>query len=89
MPPIRRVLILALDGVQSLDVLGPVETFFLRQPAGAGSYRVDVLAPTADGEIALSNGARPAPRRGHSRRLIASASGSAPETFLGYPPGVC
>ena len=27
MPPIRRVLVLAVDGAESLDVLGPVEVF--------------------------------------------------------------
>jgi hypothetical protein len=26
-PPIRRVLVLAVDGTESLDILGPVEVF--------------------------------------------------------------
>ena len=27
MPPIRRVLVLAVEGTESLDILGPVEVF--------------------------------------------------------------
>jgi transcriptional regulator GlxA family with amidase domain len=58
MPPIRRVLVLAVDGSQSLDVLGPVEIFYYANQQVPGSYRVDVVAPTDDGGITLSNGLR-------------------------------
>ena len=50
MPPIRRILVLAVDGVQSLDVLGPVEIFrhaeATRCPARTGSTW-SAPAPTA------------------------------------------
>jgi transcriptional regulator GlxA family with amidase domain len=58
MPPIRRVLVLAVDGSQSLDVLGPVEIFYYANQQVPGSYGVDVVAPTEDGGIVLSNGLR-------------------------------
>ena len=35
MPPIRRVLVLAVDGAESLDVMGPVEVFDYAERAGA------------------------------------------------------
>ena len=38
----RRVVILAFDGVQALDLFGPAEVF-----AAAGGYRIDVVAPAA------------------------------------------
>src|SRR3954468_2502428 len=56
MPPIRRVLVLAVDGVQSLDVLGPVEIFFYANQQVPGSYRVQVAGPASDGQITMSNG---------------------------------
>jgi transcriptional regulator GlxA family with amidase domain len=58
MPSLRRVLILAVDGAQSLDLLGPVEVFTTADRIVPGSYRVDVVTPAAGGEIALSNGLR-------------------------------
>ena len=51
MPQIRRIVILAVDGCQSLDVLGPVEIFDYADRQVPGSYRVEVVAPTADGWI--------------------------------------
>ena len=38
MPPIRRILVLAADGSQSLDVLGPVEVFSYADRHAPGSY---------------------------------------------------
>ncbi|HYH87698.1 MAG TPA: GlxA family transcriptional regulator [Solirubrobacteraceae bacterium] len=82
MPPIRRVLILAVDGVQSLDVLGPVEVFFYANEQVPGAYRVDVVAPTADGGITLSNGLRlgaaplPEPVPRHDTLLVAGGPGA-------------
>ena len=37
MPQIRRILILAVDGSQSLDVLGPVEIFSYAERQVPGS----------------------------------------------------
>src|SRR4051794_13936336 len=50
--------VLAVEGVQSLDVMGPVEIFYYANQHVPGSYRVDVVAPATDGEIRLSNGLR-------------------------------
>jgi transcriptional regulator GlxA family with amidase domain len=55
MPPIRRVLVLAVDGVQSLDVMGPVETFCDANDQVPGTYRIEVVGPTRDGHITMSN----------------------------------
>jgi transcriptional regulator GlxA family with amidase domain len=46
----RRIVVLAFPGVQSLDVAGPVEVF-----AGAGAYAVEVVAPEA-GRVAAHSG---------------------------------
>ena len=56
MPPIRRVLVLAVDGVQSLDVMGPIETFCDANDQVPGTYRIDVVGPVLDGQITMSNG---------------------------------
>ena len=79
MPRIRRMLVLAADGAQSLDVLGPVEVFCSAERLVPGSpMSIGVVAPTEDGEITLSNGLRlgaaplpdpiPAPRHAACRR---------------------
>src|SRR3712207_3830753 len=80
MPPIRRVLVLAVDGAQSLDVLGPVEIFFYANHHAPGSYRTEVVSPR--GEAPLSNGLTlltaplpdPAPR--HHTYLVAGGEGA-------------
>jgi len=56
MPPIRRVLVLAVDGVQSLDVMGPIEVFCDANDQVRGAYRIDVVGPVLDGQITMSNG---------------------------------
>src|SRR4051794_12632377 len=56
MPPIPRVLVLAADGVQSLDVMGPVETFVDANDLPPGSYRIDAVGPRHDGQVTMSNG---------------------------------
>ena len=44
----RRVVVLAFDGVQSLDVTGPIEVFDVATRHGiTPRYRVEVVAPTA------------------------------------------
>ncbi|HEV7884697.1 MAG TPA: GlxA family transcriptional regulator [Solirubrobacteraceae bacterium] len=82
MPPIRRVLVLAVDGAQSLDVMGPVEIFHYADRFAAGSYRVEVVGPTSDGQITMSNGIRlgveplPEPPPRHDTLLVAGGEGA-------------
>src|SRR3954453_821046 len=56
MPPIRRVLVLAVDGVQSLDVMGPIETFCDANDQVPRTYPIDADGPVLDGQIRMSNG---------------------------------
>jgi transcriptional regulator GlxA family with amidase domain len=53
----RRVVIVAFDGVQALDVFGPLEVF-----SQAGGYTTEVVAPTS-APIATSSGTRLLPDR--------------------------
>jgi transcriptional regulator GlxA family with amidase domain len=86
-----RVIVLAVDGTQSLDVIGPVEVFDaasqIVQAASPGpaprAYAVEVVTP-GGGDVALSNGLRlsAAPLPGVSARapvdtiLVAGGSGA-------------
>jgi transcriptional regulator GlxA family with amidase domain len=82
MPPKRRVLVLAVDGAQSLDILGPVEIFYYAEQQVPGSYRVQVVGPASDGHVTLSNGLRlgveplpdPVPR--HDTLVVAGGEGA-------------
>ncbi|MGZ4268477.1 MAG: GlxA family transcriptional regulator [Solirubrobacteraceae bacterium] len=82
MPPIRRVLVLAVDGAQSLDVLGPVEIFHYADSQVPGSYRIDVVGPGRDGQITMSNGVRlgvaplPDPPPRHDTLVVAGGEGA-------------
>ena len=56
MPRLRHVLILAVDGAQSLDVMGPVEALDTANAlAGSPAYRVELVTPAGQG-VRLSNG---------------------------------
>jgi transcriptional regulator GlxA family with amidase domain len=57
-PSTRRIVIVAYEGAQSLDVLGPVEVFDYAERVAPGSYRIEVVAPGDDGYVTLSNGVR-------------------------------
>jgi transcriptional regulator GlxA family with amidase domain len=49
MAPERRIVVLAYDGVQSLDVTGPIEVFHVATRHGiTPPYRVEVVGPSAD-----------------------------------------
>jgi transcriptional regulator GlxA family with amidase domain len=82
MPPIRRILVLAVDGAQSLDVLGPVEVFHYADRSVPGSYRIDVVGPASDGQITMSNGLRlgveplPEPPPRHDTLVVAGGEGT-------------
>jgi transcriptional regulator GlxA family with amidase domain len=80
----RRVIVLALDDSQSLDVLGPVEVFdaatrVVAERGGVGGYAIDVVTP-GGGAVALSNGLRLSagllPSRGVAIDTIMVAGGS-------------
>ena len=82
MPPIRRVLVLAVDGAESLDVLGPVEVFEYAGRQVPGAYRIDVVGPGADGWITMGNGLRlgveplPEPPPRHDTLVVAGGPGA-------------
>src|SRR3954453_12176651 len=82
MPPIRRVLVLAVEGVQSLDVMGPIETFCYSNLQVPGAYRIDVVGPARDGQITMSNGLKlgvdplPEPPPRHDTLVVAGGEGA-------------
>src|SRR3954447_25455673 len=82
MPPIRRVLVLAVDGVQSLDVMGPIETFCDANGLVPGTYRIEVVGPAGDGQITMSTGLKlgvdplPEPPPRHDTLVVAGGKGA-------------
>lgn len=82
MSRMRRVLVLAVEGVQSLDLLGPVEVFTQASREVSGAYQVDVVGPTDSETITLENGMRlgvaplPEPPPRHDTLLIAGGTGA-------------
>jgi transcriptional regulator GlxA family with amidase domain len=82
MPPIRRVLVLAVEGSQSLDVLGPVEVFHYAERQVPGSYRTDVVGPATNGFITTTSGVRlgvaplPDPPPRHDTLVVAGGEGA-------------
>src|SRR5689334_8863706 len=60
----RRIAILVYDGIQSLDLTGPLEAFAIanrllraRDPVARSAYTVEVIAPAA-GIVTTSSGLR-------------------------------
>jgi transcriptional regulator GlxA family with amidase domain len=82
MPRTRQILVLAVEGCQSLDVLGPVEVFHCASRFVPGAYRLQVVAPTGAGMVTMSNGVRlgvaPLPERppAHDTLLVAGGRGT-------------
>ena len=78
----RRILVLAVDECQSLDVLGPVEVFDHASRLVAGAYRVEVVAPADEGTVTMSNGLRlavaplPEPPPRHDTLVVAGGEGA-------------
>jgi transcriptional regulator GlxA family with amidase domain len=78
----RRILVLAVDNCQSLDVLGPVEVFDHASREVAGAYKVEVIGPTDSGTIIMTNGLAlgvaplPEPPPRHHTLLIAGGRGA-------------
>jgi transcriptional regulator GlxA family with amidase domain len=82
MPRTRDLLVLAVDGCQALDLLGPVEVFYKASGRAPGAYRIVVVGPTDDEMITMSNGIRlgvaPLPQapKGHHTLLVAGGAGA-------------
>ena len=83
MPAARRVLILAVDGAQSLDILGPVEVFHTAAMiAPESGYEVTLVAPDDGRRVLLSNGLTmqadplPEPPPRHDTLLVAGGRGT-------------
>jgi transcriptional regulator GlxA family with amidase domain len=82
MPPIRRIVVLAVEGVQSLDVMGPVEIFHYAERQVPGSYRIDIVGPGTDGFVTTTSGVRlgveplPEPPPRHDTLLVAGGAGA-------------
>jgi transcriptional regulator GlxA family with amidase domain len=74
--------VLAVEGCQSLDVLGPVEVFHHASAEVPGAYRVDVVGPTDGDTVRMENGLRlgaaplPEPPPRHDTLVIAGGSGA-------------
>ena len=56
----RRVVFLGFDGVQSLDVVGPLEVFAVAERLFPGAYTTEIVAP-ADGRFTTNSGIAIAP----------------------------
>jgi len=82
MPRTRQILVLAVDGCQSLDVLGPVEVFDHASREVPGAYRVEVVGPTESGSVTMSSGVRlgvaplPEPPQRHHTLVVAGGEGA-------------
>lgn len=77
----RRILVLAVEGCHSLDLLGPVEVFIEAAREVPGAYAVEVIGSTRD-VITMENGLRlgvsplPEPPPRHDTLLVAGGAGA-------------
>lgn len=82
MPPIRRVIVLAVDGAQSLDVLGPIEAFHYAEQQVPGTYQLELVGPGDTGFITAASGVTigvrplPTPPPRHDTLVIAGGKGA-------------
>src|SRR4051795_9882502 len=81
-PPMRRIVILAFEGAQTLDVTGPFEVFSIADRiTGGGSYSVEIVAPdrgalrTGSGVAILPDRATSAVRGPIDTLLVAGGDG--------------
>ncbi len=76
------MLVVAVEGCHSLDVLGPVEVFAQAALEVPGAYRVDVVAPVGGGMVTTENGVRlgaeplPEPPPRHDTLIVAGGAGA-------------
>lgn len=82
MSPARHVIVLAVEGIQSLDVLGPIEAFHYAELHAPGSYRVELVGPSENGYITAASGVTigvrplPDPPPRHDTLVIAGGEGA-------------
>lgn len=82
MPRSRHIVVLVVDGCQSIDALGPVEVFDNASAEVPGAYRVQLVGPTDRGTITTSSGVRlgaeplPEPPPRHDTLLVAGGEGA-------------
>jgi transcriptional regulator GlxA family with amidase domain len=82
MPRTRQIVVLAVEGAQSLDIMGPTEVFDYAERQVPGSYDVRVVGPSTAGSITMSNGVglkveplpEPVPR--HDTLVVAGGIGA-------------
>jgi transcriptional regulator GlxA family with amidase domain len=82
MPRTREIVVFAVEGCESLDVMGPVEVFDYAARQVSGAYRIRVVGPSTEGWITMSNGigikvdpfSDPVPR--HDTLVIAGGIGA-------------
>ncbi|MGZ6616452.1 MAG: GlxA family transcriptional regulator [Solirubrobacteraceae bacterium] len=82
MPRPRKMLVLAVEGCQSLDVLGPVEVFHHVSIEVPDAYQVSVVGPSDTGTVTTDSGQRlgvaplPEPPPRHDTLLVAGGPGA-------------
>lgn len=82
MPPPRRVIVLAVEGAQSLDVLGPIEAFHYASLQAPGAYEIELVGPGDRGFITAASGVTigvrplPSPPPRHDTLVIAGGQGA-------------
>jgi transcriptional regulator GlxA family with amidase domain len=75
-------MVLAVEGCQSLDVLGPVEVFDHARQEVPGAYRIEVVSPADGDTVMMENGLRlgvaplPEPPPRHDTLVVAGGSGA-------------
>lgn len=81
-PRSRKMLVLAVEGCQSLDVLGPVEVFHHVSIEHPGEYQVSVVGPSGAEAVTTDSGQRlgvaplPEPPPRHDTLLVAGGPGA-------------
>jgi transcriptional regulator GlxA family with amidase domain len=76
--PRRRIVLVAFEGVQTLDLVGPAEVFSVADRIADSGYAIDVVAPDG-GELTTTSGLRlrtgPLPRRPRNVDTLIVAGG--------------
>jgi transcriptional regulator GlxA family with amidase domain len=82
MPRPRKMIVLAVEGCDSLDVLGPVEVFYQVSVKVPGAYQVSIVGPTDTTTVTTDSGVQlgvaplPEPPSRHDTLLIAGGPGA-------------